>query len=84
MGRRIASDPAGVCAWAFHLWRKCRYQISIGWDARMTSSEDVVYAAGLTPDQVKYVYRDIAAERKATRYQHLKPLLVETVDEISY
>ena len=50
----------------------------------MTSSEDVAYTAGLTPDQVEYVYRDIAAERKATRYQHLKPLLVETVDEISY
>lgn len=50
----------------------------------MTSSEDVARAAGLTLDQVKYVYRDVAAKRKATRYQHLKPLLVETVDEISY
>jgi len=46
--------------------------------------QDVARAAGLTADQVEYVYRDIAAKRKATRYQHLKPLLVETVDEIAY
>jgi NAD+ synthase len=46
--------------------------------------QDVARAAGLTTDQVEYVYRDIAAKRKATRYQHLKPLLVESVDEIAY
>jgi NAD+ synthase len=45
--------------------------------------EDVARAAGLTAEQVEYVYRDITAKRKATRYQHLKPVLVETVDEIS-
>ncbi len=45
---------------------------------------DVARAAGLTADQVEYVYRDITAKRKATRYQHLKPLLVETVDEIAH
>jgi NAD+ synthase len=44
----------------------------------------VARAAGLTPEQVEYVYRDITAKRKATRYQHLKPLLVATVDEIAY
>lgn len=45
---------------------------------------DVARAAGLNADQVEYVYRDIAAKRKATRYQHQKPLLVETVDEIAH
>jgi NAD+ synthase len=48
------------------------------------SVEDVASAAGLTPDQVDYVYRDITAKRKATRYQHLKPLFVEGIAEISY
>ena len=47
------------------------------------SAEDVARAAGLTADQVEYVYRDITAKRKATRYQHLKPLLIESVEEIS-
>jgi hypothetical protein len=34
-------------------------------------------AAGLTEDQVERVWRDIAAKRKATRYLHEPPLLVE-------
>ena len=45
---------------------------------------DVARTAGLTPEQVELVYRDIASKRKTTRYQHLKPLLVETVDEIAH
>jgi len=48
------------------------------------SAKDVAPAAGLTAEQVDYVYGDITAKRKATRYQHLKPLLVETVEEIAY
>lgn len=40
-------------------------------------------AIGLTPQQVERVYRDIDAKRSATRYLHLKPLLIEDVDEIS-
>jgi NAD+ synthase len=48
------------------------------------SANDIAPAAGLTADQVEYVYRDITAKRKATRYQHLKPLLIENIDEISY
>jgi NAD+ synthase len=36
-------------------------------------------AAGLTADQVERVWRDIAAKRKATRYLHEPPLLVEPV-----
>jgi NAD+ synthase len=35
-------------------------------------------AAGLSEDQVERVWRDIAAKRKATRYLHEPPLLVES------
>ena len=45
---------------------------------------DVARAARLTPEQVELVYRDITSKRKATRYQHLKPLLVEPVHEVAY
>jgi NAD+ synthase len=44
---------------------------------------EVARAVGLTTKQVEYIYQDISAKRKATRYQHLKPLLVESVDEIA-
>jgi NAD+ synthase len=36
-------------------------------------------AAGLSEDQVERVWRDIQAKRKATRYLHEPPLLVEAV-----
>jgi NAD+ synthase len=36
-------------------------------------------AANLTEDQVERVWRDIHAKRKATRYLHEPPLLVETI-----
>ena len=38
----------------------------------------VARAADLSEDQVERVWRDIAAKRKATRYLHEPPLLVET------
>ena len=44
---------------------------------------EVAPAAGLTLAEVERVWRDIDAKRKATRYQHLPPLMVETVGEIS-
>ena len=47
------------------------------------AAADVARVAGLTAEQVDYVYGDITAKRKATRYQHRKPLLVENVDEIA-
>jgi len=47
------------------------------------SPDDVAAAAGMTADQVERVYHDIDAKRKATRYLHALPLLVENVDEIS-
>ena len=39
----------------------------------------VARAADLSEDQVERVWRDIAAKRKATRYLHEPPLLVEAV-----
>ncbi|HUV63161.1 MAG TPA: NAD(+) synthase [Sedimentisphaerales bacterium] len=44
---------------------------------------EVAAAAGLTEDQVARVYQDIDAKRKATRYLHTPPLLVDKVEEIS-
>jgi len=43
---------------------------------------EVAGAAGLTTEQVETVYRDIESKRHATRYLHLKPLLVDAVGEI--
>jgi NAD+ synthase len=42
----------------------------------------VAHEIGLSPDQVERVYRDIDAKRRATRYLHLKPLIVEGIHEI--
>ncbi len=39
-------------------------------------------AAGLRPEQVERVYRDIRSKRRATGYQHARPLLVEPVPEV--
>ena len=47
------------------------------------SAQDVAGAVGLTPEQVEHVYSDISAKRQATRYQHLRPLLVECIAEIA-
>lgn len=43
------------------------------------AAEAVAEAAGLTPDQVSQVWRDIAGKRRATRYLHREPLLVEDI-----
>ncbi|MGE5243023.1 MAG: NAD(+) synthase [Betaproteobacteria bacterium] len=43
---------------------------------------DVAGAAGLTEVQVERVYRDIDQKRRATRYLHVRPLLVEPVAEV--
>lgn len=47
------------------------------------SAAEVAAAASLTEDQVNRVWRDIAAKRKATKYLHLSPLLVEPVAELA-
>jgi NAD+ synthase len=46
------------------------------------SAEALAAAIGITPVQAANVYRDIEAKRRATRYMHLKPQLVESVDEV--
>lgn len=43
---------------------------------------DVANAIGLTERQVERVYRLIDTKRSATRYLHLKPLLVENINEV--
>ena len=44
---------------------------------------EVAPAVGLEPEQVERVYKDIESKRRATRYLHATPLLVEGVDEIA-
>jgi NAD+ synthase len=47
------------------------------------SAGDVAAAAEMTTEQVERVYHDIDAKRRATRYLHTPPLLVEKVEELS-
>ena len=44
--------------------------------------DQVAEAAGIAVEQVKDVFKDIENKRSATRYLHLKPLLVSDVTEI--
>ena len=44
---------------------------------------DIAEPVGLTAEQVEAVYRDIESKRKATRYLHLRPQLVEEVEEVA-
>ncbi len=44
--------------------------------------EEVAESVSLTPEQVQLVYNDIDSKRKATRYQHFAPQLIEDVMEI--
>jgi NAD+ synthase len=46
------------------------------------SAEATAEATGLTAAEVGLVWRDIAAKRKATKYLHESPLLVERVSEM--
>ncbi len=55
----------------------CLYGLNHGLAASVVAS-----AAKLTEAQVHHVWRDIAAKRKATKYLHAGPLLVEPVAEI--
>ncbi len=47
------------------------------------SAEELAAAIGITPQQAANVFRDIEAKRRATRYMHLKPVLVEDVKELN-
>ena len=46
------------------------------------AAAEVAPAVNLTPEQVERVYRDIDAKRRATKYLHTRPLLVEAVEDI--
>ena len=43
---------------------------------------EVAAAAGMTEDQVRFVYKDIEVKRRTTLPLHLSPRLVEKVREI--
>ncbi len=58
----------------YHQMDLCLYGLNNGFAA-----SEVAKAVKLTPGQVERVWRDIAAKRKATRYLHAPPLLVEDV-----
>lgn len=55
----------------------CLYGLNHG-----MSAEDVAPAVGLSVEQVHRVFRDIEAKRRATRYLHQPPLLIEPVPEV--
>jgi NAD+ synthase len=57
----------------------CLYGLNHG-----VPADEVAAASGLTAEQVQWVFNDIGAKRKATRYQHMAPLLVEPIAEISH
>lgn len=54
----------------------CLYGLNHGIEA-----EDVAAGIGLSVDQVKFVYSDIASKRKATNYLHRSPEVIERVLE---
>jgi NAD+ synthase len=47
------------------------------------SAEELAPVIGVTVQQAANVFRDIEAKRRATRYMHLKPVLVEAVTELN-
>ncbi|MER8976745.1 MULTISPECIES: NAD(+) synthase [unclassified Mesorhizobium] len=55
----------------------CLYGLNNG-----MAAEVVGQAAGLAATQVERVWADIIAKRKATRYLHMRPQLVEEVEEL--
>ena len=55
------------------------YALNNGYPAK-----ELADAVGITETQAANVYRDIEAKRKATRYMHLKPVLVEDVAELKF
>jgi NAD+ synthase len=55
----------------------CLYAYNHGMPAAQVTS-----AVNLTPEQVERVFKDIEAKRRATRYLHLPPLLIEALGEV--
>jgi NAD+ synthase len=48
------------------------------------SAEELAPVIGVTVQQAQNVFRDIEAKRRATRYMHLRPVLVEDVKELHF
>jgi NAD+ synthase len=61
----------------YRLMDICLYGLNHG-----IAADKVAGAAGLTEAQVQHAWRDIASKRKATRYLHAGPVLVDRVAEI--
>jgi len=55
----------------------CLYAVNHG-----VRAEEVAPAVELTPAQVERVFKDIEAKRRATRYLHMRPLLIAPVSEV--
>jgi NAD+ synthase len=55
----------------------CLYALNHGVPAAEAAS-----AAGISTEQAERVYDDIRRKRAATRYLHVRPLLIEPVTEI--
>ncbi len=45
-------------------------------------AESLGTALGISAQQAQWVYDDIATKRRSTRYLHLPPQLLESVDEV--
>ncbi|MBC7984404.1 MAG: NAD(+) synthase, partial [Candidatus Obscuribacterales bacterium] len=48
------------------------------------SAAELAKALSIAEAQAQHVYNDIEAKRRSTRYMHLKPVLVEGVDELKF
>ena len=55
----------------------CLYAVNHG-----VSAEEVAPVVNLTTAQVERVFKDIEAKRRATRYLHMRPLLIDPVTEV--
>ncbi|HMJ53474.1 MAG TPA: NAD(+) synthase [Polyangiaceae bacterium] len=55
----------------------CLYAVNHG-----VPAEEVAPVVGLTALQVERVYRDIEAKRRASRYLHMRPLLIEPAESV--
>lgn len=45
-------------------------------------ASDLARILGITPEQANYIYKDIEAKRRTTRYLHSKAVLIENVPEV--
>jgi len=60
----------------YHLMDLCLFAVN-----HEVPADDVAGVVGLTAAQVEMVFRDIGAKRRATRYLHVRPALVDQVFE---